>query len=199
MTVNEHLIYAALWLVFGVVHSVLAGPIMKNRLKTWLGGGYRFSYNVFALLHIGLVIYATRYFLAGHLGALPLLPAILMALQVMMIVGAIIFVVALAQYDLGRFSGLTQLREPRLAQIEEPLHLAGFHRYVRHPLYSAAHLYLWGSVRTEFDLATAFWASAYLIIGSYFEEQKLIAEYGKAYADYKSKVPAIIPWKGRAI
>ncbi len=199
MTLVDHLIYAALWLVFGFIHSALAGPKMKLRLKSLLGGGYRFAYNLFALVQIALVIYGTRYMLASDIAPLQLSPSIVLVLKAMMITGAILFVAALMQYDLGRFSGLTQLREPTMSEVEEPLHLAGFHRYVRHPLYSAAHLYLWGSVRTEFDLATAFWASAYLIIGSYFEEQKLISEYGEAYAQYRKKVPAIVPWRGQAI
>ena len=199
MTFFDHLIYAALWLVFGFVHSALAGPKMKLRLKSFLGGSYRFAYNLFALVQIVLVIYGARYMLASDIALLQLSPTIIVVLKAMMITGVILFVAALMQYDLGRFSGLTQLREPTMTEVEEPLHLAGFHRYVRHPLYSAAHLYLWGSVRTEFDLATAFWASTYLIIGSYFEEQKLISEYGDDYAQYKKKVPAIIPWRGRAI
>ncbi len=199
MSFSDHLIYAMLWLVFGMIHSILAGPKLKLRLKSLLGGGYRFAYNLFALFHIGLVIYGGRYLLASDLPPLPLSSGVFVFLKGMMIFGGLLFAIALLQYDLGRFSGLTQMREPESAEMEEPLHVSGFHRYVRHPLYTAAHLYLWGSIRTEFDLITAVWASAYLTIGSYFEEQKLIATYGEAYVNYKIKVPAIIPWRGRAI
>ncbi len=199
MTFIDHLVYAIAWLVFGLVHSALAGPKMKYRLKSILGGGYRFAYNIFALVHIVLVIYGARYILSADIAPLLLTSTVLLILKAMMIAGVVLFIAALMQYDLGRFSGLVQLREPVDSDVEEPLHLAGFHRFVRHPLYSAAHLYLWGSVRTEFDLVTAFWASTYLIIGSYFEEKKLISEYGDAYVQYKTKVPAIIPWRGRAI
>jgi len=59
------------------------------------------------------------------------------------------------------------------------------HRFVRHPLYSAAFLILWGSV--------------YLVVGSHFEERFLERLYGDAYADYRRRVPAFVPWKGRAI
>ncbi len=172
---------------------------MKQRLDSLLGGGYRLAYNLFALFHIVLVIYGGRYLLADSLPSLPLPTAAFTALTAMMIAGALLFVVALLQYDLGLFSGWTQWRNSDLTDDEEELHLGGFHQYVRHPLYSAAHLYLWGSVRTEFDLVTAIWASAYLMIGSYFEEQKLIRTYGDAYSDYKRQVPSVIPWRGKAI
>ena len=199
MSVSDHLIYAMFWLVFGVVHSLLAGPKMKQQLKSILGGGYRFAYNLFALFHIVLVIYGGRYLLANELPVLPFPMVVFTLLKGMMIVGALLVVASLFQYDLGRFSGWTQLRYPELKDSDEPLHLSGFHRYVRHPLYTGAHLYLWGSIQTEFDLVTAVWASAYLIIGSVFEERKLIATYGDAYSQYKREVPSVIPWRGRAI
>ena len=46
-------------------------------------------------------------------------------------------------------------------------------------------------------LATAVWGSAYLVIGTAFEERKLRRLYGQAYEDYRARVPAFVPWKGR--
>ena len=57
----------------------------------------------------------------------------------------------------------------------------GLHRYVRHPLYSALFLCLWGLVQDPLSLATALWGSLYTLIGTYFEERKLISLYGEAY------------------
>ena len=57
---------------------------------------------------------------------------------------------------------------------------------------------LWGLVDGEFALATALWASAYFWLGSRYEERRLVARYGDAYRDYRNRVPAFIPWKGRA-
>ena len=61
------------------------------------------------------------------------------------------------------------------------------------------YLVLIGRISSELDIATAFWACLYLAIGTYFEERKLLRLYGKAYEDYRRDVPAIIPWRGRAI
>ena len=81
---------------------------------------------------------------------------------------------------------------------DEGLRIDGLHRYVRHPLYSGLFLMLWGHAQTEFALATAFWGSVYLVIGTLFEERRLIARYGQAYAAYRSRVPAFVPWRGKS-
>lgn len=105
--------------------------------------------------------------------------------------------VALLGYDRGRFLGTTQLRQPDAAEDEE-LRIDGLHRYVRHPLYSGLFLVLWGHAQSEFALTTAIWASVYLLIGTYFEERRLLDRYGEAYRSYCAVTPAYIPCRGRA-
>ena len=151
------------------------------------------------MLHIGFVLYGGLFWLAPQAHHFDIPDEMLTAMNGAMILGVIFFLIALTQYDLGRFAGVTQLFTPPKQDQEEPLHLGGLHRYVRHPLYTGGYLYLWGSVRTEFDLATALLASLYLMIGTHFEEQKLIAIYGEAYRDYQQAVPAILPWRGKAL
>jgi len=195
-----HLLYAALWLAFGCGHSLLADARVKARLKPYLRAGYRLAYNLFALLHVALTV-AAGWVLLG--GAEPFTrPAWLVPAQwAMTLIGAGVLVAALFRYDLGRFAGTAQLRaaaQGRFLDDEEPLNLSGFHRYVRHPLYAGAFLLLWGRVADEFTLATAVWASLYLWIGSRYEERRLLARFGEAYARYRPTVPAFFPWKGRA-
>jgi protein-S-isoprenylcysteine O-methyltransferase Ste14 len=36
-------------------------------------------------------------------------------------------------------------------------------------------------------------ATLYIIIGAYFEERKLLRDFGDAYAGYKRKTPMLIP------
>lgn len=199
MTVTAHSLYALAWLSFGLVHSLLAGPQAKARLHFVFGRGYRLAYNLFALFHIGLVIYGMRYWLGADLGPYHFSATVQSMLNGIRLLGVVIILAALSQYDLGRFAGITQLFVRAEDDAGEALHVSGLHRYVRHPLYTGAHLYFWGSVGSEFDLATALWASSYFIIGSYFEEQKLIADYGAAYRAYRARVPSVVPWRGRAI
>jgi protein-S-isoprenylcysteine O-methyltransferase Ste14 len=35
--------------------------------------------------------------------------------------------------------------------------------------------------------------SVYIIVGAWFEERKLLRDFGSAYAEYKSKTPMLIP------
>jgi protein-S-isoprenylcysteine O-methyltransferase Ste14 len=45
-------------------------------------------------------------------------------------------------------------------------------------------------------LITYLLASLYLYLGSLHWETRLLAQFGKEYADYQKKVPRAIPWKG---
>ena len=74
----------------------------------------------------------------------------------------------------------------------------GIHRYVRHPLYSAMFLMFWGRAFDEAALMTALWATLYLVIGTRFEERKLLQIYGEDYARYSAAVPRFLPLRGKA-
>ena len=195
-----HVLYALLWLSFGLGHSLLADARVKARLKPYLRAGYRLAYNLFALLHIALVV-AAGWWMLGETESF-MRPGWLVAAQwAMALLGAVVLIAALLRYDLGRLAGTAQLRASarnKFLDDEEPLRLSGFHRYVRHPLYAGAFLLLWGRIADELTLATAVWASLYLWIGARYEEKRLLARFGEAYARYRERVPAFFPWKGRA-
>jgi len=196
-----HLAYALAWLSFGMVHSLLARAAAKARLRPFLGPWYRLAYNGLAGLQLAAVWATGRLALAD--AAVFSLPSwgrgVLLAVE---IAGWGLMAAALAGYDLGRLGGLSQIRNHRrgiAAPEDEPLRTDGLHRLVRHPVYAAGFLILWGRVGDEFDLATAAWGSLYLVIGAAFEERWLLAHYGAPYADYRRRVPAFLPWRGRAL
>ena len=200
MSYVEYSIYALLWLSFGVVHSALASTPVKRILHPLFGRSYRLSYNLFSALHIGLILIAGRVWLGDTSASLNLASQLDTIIVVCRWAGVGIILAALTQYDLGRFGGLTQLRRgSESSGDEESLHITGLHRYVRHPLYLGAYLFLWGGAVDELGLQTALWGSLYLFIGTWFEERKLISLYGRHYVEYREKVPAILPIRGRAI
>jgi protein-S-isoprenylcysteine O-methyltransferase Ste14 len=200
VTSVEIFIYALLWLSFGLVHSLLARTSTKRLLQPLFGRSYRFSYNLFSALHIGLVIIGGQLVLGGNSVNFELGNGFTFLAAACQVAGGIILLLSLTQYDLGRFSGVTQLfRDNGSGSDEEPLHITGIHRYVRHPLYLGAYLYLLGGAVSGFGLQTALWGCLYLWIGTWFEERSLVNQFGSAYVEYKAKVPAIIPFKGRAI
>lgn len=191
-----HLAYAAAWLSFGVLHSVLAARSVKDGPGRPLGRAYRIAYNGFAVVHLAVVWLLGRELLGAYaLSGLPgWWPAAGMALTV---AGVAVMAVAIFDYDRARFLGIAQLGSDGAAE-DEPLRIGGLHRFVRHPLYSGLFLFLWGRAQSEFGLATAVWASLYLVIGTAFEERRLVALYGEAYSAYRRRVPAFVPWKGMA-
>ena len=200
MTKVEIFIYALLWLSFGFVHSLLARASTKRLLQPLFGRSYRFSYNLFSALHIGLVIIGGQIVLGENSLKFELGNVFTLLAAACQVGGVIVIALSLTQYDLGRFSGTTQLfGDDDTSADEESLHITGMHRYVRHPLYLGACLYLVGGAVSEFGLQTALWGCLYLWIGTWFEERSLVNQYGIAYVEYREKVPAILPFRGRAI
>ncbi len=199
--IAAHLLYALAWLSFGAGHTLLAGTRAKAALASALGPYYRLAYNGFAVLHVGAV-WLFGAWLIGGAAPFNLPDAARAGLTGLSVLGLVLLLLALRDYDLGRFIGTTQVRNHRrgiAAPENEPLHTGGFHAYVRHPLYAAAYLILWGNAQDPFGLATAVWASAYLAVGTWFEERRLVALYGDAYRRYRERVPALIPWRGKAV
>jgi len=190
------------WLSFGLGHSWLARPAMQARLTAAFGARRRLAYNIIATVHFGAVMVfgswafegMPRFALGGWTWSF---------LTVVAVSGWTLLFLVLRTYDLGRFAGLTQIREARAGAAmiidDEPLKTTGFHAYVRHPLYSAVFLILWGAAWNDYGLATALWGSAYLVIGARFEEKRLKRLYGDAYRAYREKVPAFVPWRGKVI
>ena len=192
-------IYGLAWLSFGIVHSVLAGVGAKRRLDSLFGVYYRLAYNLWAGLHIAAV-WTLGGALMGSRATFSPLAGAENALLGVYVLGWVIIVMALREYDLGRFSGVAQIRAQKAGitlSEDEPLVIGGLHRFVRHPLYLGAYLILWGGATGDFGLATAVWGSAYLAVGAGFEDRKLLVLYGNEFRDYKDRVPAVIPWLGR--
>ncbi|CAA7614362.1 isoprenylcysteine carboxylmethyltransferase family protein [Magnetospirillum sp. SS-4] len=183
-----HALYALAWLAFGLGHSLLAG-------RVWLGRWSRLAYNGIAVASFAGVSAVGAVTLAGQ----PMfdLPApVLAGLAAIHFGGWAVLLLSARHYDLGRLGGLTQLRHPDRPSDEE-LRLDGPHRWVRHPLYAGAFLILWGAAVNPLGLATACWGSLYLLAGTWCEERRLIRLYGRAYSDYRARVPAFAPWRGR--
>jgi methanethiol S-methyltransferase len=70
----------------------------------------------------------------------------------------------------------------------------GLYRYVRHPLYTCSILILWlVPVMTVNLLAFNLGATLYMTIGAFFEERKLVREFGGEYEAYRRHTPMLVP------
>lgn len=193
MFLLNHIILVALWLLFGVLHSVLAAEWFKRLMQHRLGGGYKyynFAYSVFALLTlIGILIFQVNmpspllFVAPGWMKLLLWLPVL---------AGLLIMAVVIKKYFFS-LSGISVFykHQPPVA-----LELGGLNRFVRHPLYLGTLLFVWG-LFFVFPFLNGLLAciviTVYTIVGARLEEKKLVKQFGEQYVLYKKQVPMIVP------
>ena len=188
-------------LLYGLIHSILAGHDIKERFKKYFGerayhGFYRAFYNIMAVVTLLPVMFIMAQDSGRILWRFD--AAWKPILSIIQVIGSIGVVVSLIQIDLGQFTGLRQIwayvRDEPLPLPTEPLQIKGLYRIVRHPLYLFSMLATWPV--TEMSEGYFGWClgiSLYFAIGSYFEEKRLLRIFGERYAAYQSTVPWLIP------
>jgi methanethiol S-methyltransferase len=190
------LIFLAMAL-YGLVHSFLASYRAKDIAEVFMGQTgfrwYRIAYNIFAFISLlpvlALAIIQPDWpvFSVAFPWDIPLL--------ILQLAGGCFALAAAMQTGLGTLSGLTQLDKSHPAAEKGQLTTSGLYRYVRHPIYFGAILFLWTSPQLTWNglaLRAAF--TLYFIIGAMVEEKKLVEEFGDDYRSYRMKTPMLIPW-----
>ncbi len=187
--------------IWAMLHSLLAGQGIKQRIRRRLGdrayhGFYRLGYNLFATITFAPVLWIALVRSGVVVWSIPAgWMFVSLAIQV---VGLIGLVTTLIQIDLPRFAGLSQARAyltgNSLPLTHERLQTGGLYALVRHPLYLFSLLAIWPlPVMTEGILAFNVAATLYFVVGSRFEERRLVAAFGQEYVEYRRRVPWLIP------
>jgi protein-S-isoprenylcysteine O-methyltransferase Ste14 len=102
-------------------------------------------------------------------------------------------------WDLKEFIGLRQWERHRRGEGEaqgrnERLFTGKGYGLVRHPLYLGCSLLLaFHPAQTLNSIATAAAVIAYFYIGTFFEERRLVRQFGEAYLEYQRRIPRFFP------
>ncbi|MDC9724056.1 MAG: isoprenylcysteine carboxylmethyltransferase family protein [Urechidicola sp.] len=191
----EPLILATFWILYFILHSILASnwikQLIKNKLSTFYSF-YRLTYNGVALITLILVLQfqgsITPIFFFQKTILLQIIGFLIIVL------GAILGYLAFKNYSTAEFLGLDYNKFPE--ENKDIINTSGFNSFVRHPLYFASLLLIWGYFIVNPNsniLIMNGVITAYLIIGTKLEEQKLIKEFGQQYKDYINQVPMLLP------
>lgn len=185
---------AGIWLCYFCIHSIFASFYVKKIFKGYFPGlmnYYRAIYNFFATAGlIAIYIYQSglspTYLYPTDTGITFLGLGLATA-------GIMIILESFREYDVGEFLGIRQVTGDLK---EQGFVRKGLLKYMRHPLYTGSMLLLTGYLvfaPSTLNLITVGFMILYFIIGSYFEEKKLIRSFGNEYLKYKEEVPAFIP------
>ena len=173
-------------LVFAVFHSITASLWCKQCFKSMLPHHYRLLYSI-----VGIISTALWLWFNHQLADVPLYAMqgiwfwLLMGLQAL---GFLIVLAAFKPIDGAVFLGLKEA-----VQSTDPFIIQGIYKYIRHPMYTGAMLILLAMPEQSMNgLNFTLVVCLYFIVGSRFEEKRMLAEHPD-YADYQQKVGAFIP------
>lgn len=194
------LVVAIYSIAYATLHSALASRSIKMWARTRFGPNadswYRLVFNF-----VGLV---TLLPLGWLLHVLPdrvlyVLPSpwryVALAAQMATLLA---FAFGLRATDVWFFLGLRQLfAVPDHKQCQPSLTTAGMYRWVRHPLYLLSMILMWLTPVMTTNLAAVFFVmTLYMVVGTFFEERRLVDDFGEAYVAYQAQVPRLLPWRG---
>lgn len=191
--VGPHLFCALLWILFCVLHSVLASGTVKRKTQAALPSFYpyyRLAYTLFAFLSLAVVAWYQWNMETTLLYAPNTFTNILGALTGG--AGLVVMALCIKKY----FLGLSGLKSMIRTIPSHRLIVSGLHRYVRHPLYAGTFLAIWG-VFVVIPYLSLLISNAiitvYTVLAIRYEEQKLVEEFGDDYRRYREQVPRILP------
>lgn len=181
------------FLVFASVHSLLVDPRFKRWARKRMGSTFdrweRLAFNLLALIML-LPFVFILFFLPDKIIYIAPWPAFgLMAAA--QLLAAVMLRITLFQTGVLDFLGLEG--RPRSGR-ERALVTGGLYCHLRNPLFLFAILFLWTSPIMTMNLLTFnIMATCYFYLGALHEERSLKEVFGKAYEEYRLRVPMFRP------
>ena len=207
----------AAFAVFGLLHSIGAQEPFKNALARWTGS---FFVDYFwRLVYCGLSYWALYYGIAALHWArnveydywLIAYPDWLWRVVVVLHLGSVaLLYTAFLQSDYPEFLGFKQAYRGLLVMFggagelanlklfgTHRLVVSGTYRWVRHPMMVGGLLFMLTSGPSLNNVVYTAMYTAYMLIGGYFEERRMIRIFGEDYRRYQRQVGAYFPRLGR--
>ena len=196
---QHYFILALLWILWCFLHSILISRPVTRALQHKLGSLFRYSRLSYNLIS-GITLLPVLYFMYRIGGRTIILwqgPALFMR-YLFIVTGLLLFWLGAKRFDMGQFMGFAQIRSSNTHSVlsgSDEITTDGILGVIRHPWYTGSVLLLWGQDMDMAKLITVVILTAYLVIGAFIEERKLVAEYGEAYIAYRQRVSMFIPVK----
>ncbi len=204
-------IIAACFIVWAIVHSLLASLTAKRRFRKLFGENvyyyYRFGYVLFAAVTIAPLVILILTLPDRIVYAVPSPWRWLMWAGEAL--GAAIIARSIQVAYPRQFVGIAQLANgirgkrassSSAAENEDDsprLRTNGLYGLVRHPMYLGSLVVMWLKPTMTANLLTLFaLMTIYFYVGSIHEEKLLVRELGLQYLEYRKKVPRILPIPG---
>ncbi len=184
------------FLVFALLHSVLAMDFIKQKAEKLPGNLSRFYRIIYSLVSV-LTFAPPFYVWITNTGSIPLvytIPQWMFPLIMMVRLAAFgLAAYAVIQTNLLEFAGISQmLGRPR----KNKLITRGAYGIVRHPQYTGIIILIFTKMEmSSLDLVAFVFFSIYFVIGAYIEEGRLLSVFGDEYRKYKDNVSMFIPFK----
>lgn len=190
---RQHIILIALWILFSLFHSLFAA----ERFKTFLQAVMKRKYKYYRILYSILAFLNLSIILVYHFTMSSIMLWKVQIIEIIIAIAGIITGGLLIVFFAGKFffelSGADIFLRKKKSQA---LIKTSLYKYVRHPLYLSTLLFVWSIFFWQpmlNNLISCICITLYTVIGIYFEEKKLIKNFGDSYIQYQKKTPMLIP------
>src|SRR5688572_14646878 len=136
-----HIFLAILWVIYCILHSLLASITVKKHVREKLGNAYKFyrpAYVIFSFVSLAAIIYYQVNM--QNIQLYEITTPVFLSGVVLGFTGLSVMIVCIGKY----FMHLSGLRSLYQEKKPAPLMVTGIHRYVRHPLYLGTFIFIWG-------------------------------------------------------